>query len=114
MIKVLVRGDRNFYALLGPVFGSRQIEKVTHDRFYDDAGKIWYVCPGRGAASVSGATIKNFYAESGETADRMLEKMKERHARLDGIVPKCYEAEFTRAGFTVTEYRRNFLEVSYE
>ena len=58
MVKVLKRGDADFYALLGPVFGSREIEKITRDRFYDDTGKIWYVVCGKGAASVLGSTIK--------------------------------------------------------
>ncbi len=114
MVKVLMRGDVDFYALLGPVFGSRQIEKTTHDRFYDDEGKIWYVKDGQGAASVSGVTIKNFYAENEHAACAILEKMKERHSRLDGIVPRIYQAEFEQAGFSVNEYKRNFMEVSYE
>lgn len=113
MVKVLTRGDADFYPLLGPVFGSRQIEKITHDRFYDDTGKIWYVFAGRGAASVSGATIKNFYAENSETAEAILRSMKEKHSHLTGIVPRIYQAEFEAAGFDVLEYKRNFMEVSY-
>jgi len=114
MVKVLTRNDADFYRLLGPVFGSRRIEKMTRDRFYDDAGKIWYVVCDKGAAGVSGSTIKNFYAEDSDTACAILEKMKEKHARLDGIVPRIYRAEFEKAGFTAFEYKRNFMEVSYE
>lgn len=51
-IRKLIRSDEDFYAVLGPVFGSRLIEKQTKDRFYDDADKVWYVVQGKGAASV--------------------------------------------------------------
>ena len=47
-IRKLTRTDEDFYAVLGPVFGSRLIEKQTRDRFYDDAGKVWYVITGKG------------------------------------------------------------------
>ncbi len=114
MIRILTHNDADFYHLLGPVFGSRQIEKITRDRFYDDAGKIWYVLPDQGAASVMGATIKNFYAENPEAADAILEMMIKKHAQLNGIVPRIYQAEFEKAGFTVIEYKRNFMEVTHE
>ena len=114
MVKVLKRGDADFYALLGPVFGSREIEKITRDRFYDDTGKIWYVVCGKGAASVLGSTIKNFYADESGTARELLDKIKEKHTRLDGIVPRIYQADFESAGFSVLQYKRNFMEVSYE
>lgn len=114
MVRILTRNDEDFYKLLGPVFGSRQIEKITRDRFYDDEGKIWYVVPNKGAASVSGVTIKNFYAENPDVAEAILQKMIEKHSRLNGIVPRIYQAEFEKAGFTVTEYKRNFMEVSNE
>ena len=61
MVRILTRNDEDFYRLLGPVFGSRQIEKITRDRFYDDEGKIWYVVPNKGAASVSGVIAFNVF-----------------------------------------------------
>ena len=44
------RSSAGFYEIMGPVFGSRAIERDTHDRFYDDADKEWYCIPGEGAA----------------------------------------------------------------
>lgn len=114
MVDVMIRGDERFYRVLGPVFGSRQIEKITHDRFYDDDGKIWYVIEGKGAASVLGKTIKNFWAEDDGCAEEILTFMKTRHENLNGIVPRVYQAEFERAGFCVQDFKRNFVEVFYE
>ena len=107
------RSCEDFYLLMGPVFGSRVIEQDTKDRFYDDPGKVWYLIPGHGAASVLGETIKNFWAAAPETAVRLLEAMKEEHESLSGIVPNKHEESFRRTGFTCLGYRKNFLEVHY-
>ena len=107
------RSSEDFYALMGPVFGSRVIEQDTKDRFYDDAGKVWYLIPGRGAASVLGETIKNFWAVTSETADLLLGTLTKEHRYLDGIVPNKHEKSFKDAGFTCLGHRKNFLEVHY-
>ena len=108
------RIDRNspfFYALLGPVFGSRVIEQETHDRFYDDAGKIWFIIPGQGAASVLGSKIRNFWASTFEVGCALLDAMLDEYPNLDGIVPNQYEECFEMAGFVCLRHRKNFLEV---
>ena len=112
-MKVIVtdRAQADFYTLLGPVFGSRGIEKATHDRFYDDQGKVWYVICGKGAASVSSGVIKNFWADSDEAADAMLEEIRRHNDALSGIVPLAYEGAFRRAGFVVAKHSKNFMEV---
>ena len=108
--------DRNcedFYELMGPVFGSRVIEQDTKDRFYDDAGKLWYLIPGHGAASVLDETIKNFWVSTSEAAARLLKELMQDYRRLDGIVPNRHEKSFKEAGFTCMGHRKNFLEVHY-
>lgn len=114
MVRMLYRSDADFYAVMGPVFGSRRIEKMTRDRFYDDEGKIWYVIEGKGAASVLGKTIKNFWAEDDQSAEEILHAMTERHKQLSGIVPRAHRTAFESRGFAVSEYRQNFMEVVYE
>ena len=37
----LARGSKRFYALFGPVFGSRAIAKEVGVSAYDDADKVW-------------------------------------------------------------------------
>ncbi len=107
----LERGDQRFYDYLGPVFGSRVVEKDTGDRFYDDADKIWYVVPGRGAASVRQGLLRNFWAADRETADRLVEALWADNPRLGGVAPRRYEQAFVNCGFTVQGYRKNFIEV---
>lgn len=107
------RSSEDFYALMGPVFGSRVIEQDTKDRFYDDAGKVWYLIPGRGAASVLGETIKNFWASAPEVALLLLEALTEEYSRLDGIVPNRHEKSFKEMDFSCLGHRKIFLEVHY-
>lgn len=110
----LKSGDEEFYRWMGPVFGSRAIERQTRDRFYDDAGKLWYLVPERGAASVLLGVVKNFWAEDGQTARALLTAMLKDQPRLSGIVPRAHGEAFDALGFRVAPYKTNFIEVSYE
>lgn len=107
----LERGDERFYDYLGPVFGSRIVEKDTGDRFYDDIGKVWYVLPGRGAASVRQGVLRNFWAVDQETADSLAAAIRADNLRLGGVAPRRYAQSFVKCGFTVQGYRKNFIEV---
>ena len=112
-IRKIDRLDRDFYALMGPVFGSRRVERETHDRFYDDPGKTWYV--GKNcAASVAGSTIKNFWALDEEEAEELLNAMLAQTEGLAGIVPNTFREAFEAAGMRVTPFKKNFIEVAYE
>ena len=108
----LNRGNEAFYSVMGPVFGSRVVEQDTHDRFYDDPEKEWYVLPGQGAASVRDGSIRNFWAV-GDAADGLLAAILADYPRISGIVPRRYETAFRRAGFDTSGYRVNFMEVRY-
>ncbi len=108
------RKSESFYEVLGPVFGSRVIEQETHDRFYDDPEKEWYVIQGRGAASVKGGQIKNFWAVDDAAAGELIDAMKVEHSTLHGVVPKQQEKAFQEQGFLTFARRVNFIEVTYE
>lgn len=110
----LTRTDESFYSLLGPVFGSRIVEQSTHDRFYDDPNKIWYLVPDRGAASVLDTTIRNFWAVDEKTAVLIIDALLAEYDRLKGILPNRYESVFHDKGFRTQGYRKNFIEVRYE
>ena len=112
-IRRLTRNDADFYLIMGPVFGSRAIEKATHDRFYDDPGKLWYVSE-QSAGSVLNGVIRNFYAPDGVQALSLLRAMQADHKSLTGVVPKAHEGAFTACGFTVWAHSKNFIEVRYE
>lgn len=113
-IQKLIRSDENFYRIMGPFFGSRQVEHVTHDRFYDDPGKVWYTAGAKGAASVLNSEIRNFYAADQETAEALLSVIERDYRFLSGIVPRRYREAFVAHGFSARDYRTNFLEVEYE
>ena len=112
-MKVLKTDNKKsgFYALLGPVFGSRAVEKATHDRFYDENGKVWYVYGKSGAASVLDGCVKNFWADDDEAADCLLREITSDYETLTGIVPKVYDSAFMRAGFRLSVHSKNFMEV---
>lgn len=66
MIKRMNNSDRGFYGYMGKIFGSRQVQRDTGDRFYDDDGKEWIFDMTNGivlsVASVKDSVIKNVYA----------------------------------------------------
>ncbi|MBQ3079056.1 MAG: hypothetical protein IJC48_03510 [Clostridia bacterium] len=99
---------------MGKIFGSREIEKITHDRFYDDEDKIWYVIEDRAAASVKKDIIKNFWAEDDELADAVLKEIVSRENIKGGVLPAVFQDIYRVNGFSVSEYSRNFVEVTYE
>lgn len=107
----LERENRDFYAYMGPIFGSRIIEKETGDRFYDDPEKLWYIAPGRGAASVRAGVLRNFWASDEKTAFSIAQEMLRDNRRLSGVASRRYESVFKALGFTVQSYRKNFIEV---
>lgn len=113
MIQKLTRNSVDFYALMGPFFGSRRVEKDTRDRFYDDEDKTWYIRPGLCAASLRHGLLRNFWAANDDAADELIAALLEEAQTLSGIASDRYEGAFRRAGFLTHGYRRNFIEVVY-
>ncbi len=109
----LDRSSPEFYVHMGPIFGSRVIEKETRDRFYDDPDKEWYLIPGSGAASVFNYTIKNFWAATPGAAQKLLGRLMDEYKSLSGIVSNRHEQSFRDMGFICIGHRKNFLEVHY-
>lgn len=64
-IRKLNRSDIDFYALMGPIFGSRTIAKEVGINIYDDDGKQFFVAIANhcvvGLASVRGSVISDCY-----------------------------------------------------
>lgn len=98
--------DSGFYEIMGPVFGSRKVERVTGDRFYDDDDKIWYVDLGvdgglLSVVSVKRKVIKNIYAENGESLKSILTELKP--LVKASIVTKVYEDIYNEAGYVAQD-----------
>ena len=110
----ITRDDPDFYLHVGPIFGSRRIEKETHDRFYDLPGKIWYIIPDLGAASRIDGTIKNFWAVNDQAAEALLLAIMAEEESISGVVPRTFEHVFRQLGFSMADHQKNFLEVQYE
>ncbi len=113
MIKRMVNTDRGFYGYMGKIFGSREIQRETADRFYDDDGKEWVLDIGKGkvlsVVSVKDSVLKNVYTEDAFSLVRVLgEVYGEVYA---GTVPAIYREMYAAAGYTVTGEKKNFLVV---
>lgn len=104
-IRKMTNEDSGFYEIFGPVFGSREIQRKTGDRFYDDAGKEWYVkVDGHNnilaVVSISENDIKNVYGDE-QILQELLEYVL---SRVDtGIVPILYLPVYKKAGYSIEE-----------
>lgn len=115
MIIKITNKSKNFYAHLGRVFGSREIERLTNDKAYDDDGKDWYVYYKRGTpvvfVSVIDGVIKNVWGEDRKRLVDVLKKIKTDLPIKNSVVTKYFEDEYIKAGFTVENKSRNFINI---
>lgn len=98
--------DPGFYNLLGPIFGSRKIQRETSDRFFDDDEKEWYLEIGDdteilAVISVSGETIKNVYSSSQNSLVKLLKNVYP--FTESSIVPSVYLEAYKKSGYTVED-----------
>lgn len=109
--------DKDFYSYLGPIFGSREVQKKTGDRFYDDDGKDWYIHLESGHIDVSvsllNGKIRNVYSENEK---ELITILKEIHQEvLSGIIPAIYLEAFIEAGYIVDKAKKrkttNFVPI---
>lgn len=107
------RSNPDFYKVMGPVFGSRLIQRQTNDRFYDDPDKEWFIEQSGDhidyVISVKDGVIKNIYLENGAKA---VEALKAIYLDVtSGIVPACYAGVYMEAGYLVSENSANFVTI---
>lgn len=113
MIKKMTNKDSNFYKYMGEIFGSREIQRETSDRFYDDDGKEWFLYMELGVTlsvvSVKENVIKNVYSCE---RNSLISILKQIYPDISsGIVPKIYENSYIDAGYTVSESNVNFVKI---
>lgn len=85
--------DRGFYKIMGPVFGSREIQRVTNDRLYDDPEKKWIINISDEndvdvAISINNNAVKNIYSKNDKEAIKILKEYF--YCIESGIVPSIY------------------------
>lgn len=98
---------------MGNIFGSREVQRITSDRIYDDSGKEWVMKIQdntiTAVISLKDSVIKNVYAED---TDSLVEILKEIYLEVDiGIVTKAYQKEYISAGYKIVGEKKNFLTI---
>lgn len=116
MIIRLNNRSKNFYAHLGKVFGSRKVQKITGDRFYDDDSKEWYIYYKSGVpvafVSVASCVIKNVWSEDMDMLVQTLKEVYKKEIITDSIVPASFEKQYEKAGFSIlTNGYTNFIKI---
>lgn len=114
-IKVMTNQDADFYLYLGKLFGSRKVESITGDRFYDDDKKTWYIHFGMDGetdayVSVKQSVIKNVYAPEAKDLIPILRTLLPNVGT--SIVLAIYSEEFKAAGYVfIKQHSKNFIKV---
>lgn len=115
MIIKLTNKSKNFYAHLGKVFGSREIEKTTNDRFYDDDNKAWYIYFNRGNptsfVSIVDSVIKNVWTTERTHLIQVLKKIKDVTDVKTSIITGYFKDEYVEAGYIIESKSKNFIKV---
>lgn len=111
MIKRMFNTDKDFYKYMGQIFGSREVQRDTGDRFYDDDDKEWVIDVQNktimSVISIKNYTIKNVYAND---VFSLIDVLKGVYSEVSGgIVPVLYREAYTAAGYKVAEEKKNFL-----
>lgn len=107
----------DFYTVMGKIFGSRIVQNETHDRFYDDNKKCWYVYIDDETpvafVSIMDNVIKNVYCIKEEFLVELLQYIKEEINIKDSIVTNAYISAYEQSGLIVdtsNEYK-NFIVI---
>lgn len=116
MIIPITNKSKNFYAHLGKVFGSREVQKVTGDRFYDDDDKFWYIYYKKGNpeafVSVLNNTIKNVWSDDLQLLEKVLAEVNKKEKIKDSIVPAVFKDVYKNAGFELLDNSsKNFVKI---
>ena len=107
--------DPNFYSILGPIFGSRKVQRETGDRFYDDEEKEWYVelndyGEAISVVSITNTIIKNVYSTDENSLEKLLCEIY--LISSASIIPAIYKEIYVKAGFIVEDGSlKNFVKI---
>lgn len=105
--------DDGFYDELGRIFGSRKVERVTGDRFYDDNNKTWYLLKDGdtllAVIGVKGEEIRNCYGESNEDITELIDEIKDNFTT--GTIPAVWKKAFRDAGYVIHHYTQNYFKI---
>lgn len=116
MILKLNNQSKNFYTHLGKFFGSRDIERVTHDRIFDDDDKEWYIKFNRSGkpvafVSIAGGKVKNIWGDTENNIVEVLKKVKDESEIKNSIVTTAFKELYSKAGYEIEEHSKNFVVI---
>lgn len=113
MLRRMINTEEDFYKYMGRIFGSREIQRKTSDRFYDDDTKQWILdIIGNeviSVVSIKNSEIKNVYAKD---AFSLMEILKSVYKEVKkGVVPEVYREIYTGAGYEIIKEEKNFITI---
>lgn len=116
MIIQITNKSKNFYAHLGKVFGSREVENKTGDRFYDDDNKVWYIYYDKGSpaafVSVVVGVIKNVWSEDLKMLESTLKEVNKKEKITESVVPIIFKETYEKSGYKVLgNGYKNFIRI---
>lgn len=112
----------NFYALMGPIFGSRSIAKEVGISIYDDPGKQFFVAMINdlvvGTLSVRGSVISDCYTmiahrQKGILSSLLSEALIDMNYAKSTCTPLS-RGVFEKAGFNPIKELKNFTVMEYK
>jgi len=121
-IRKLNRSDTDFYALMGPIFGSRAIAKEIGIHIYDDANKQFYVTTHNGilvgVISLRGSVISDCYTKPWHRKigvfGELLSEVKEDINYAKATCTQLSRGIFEQAGFKPIKELKNFTIMEYK
>lgn len=116
MILKLNNKSKNFYSHLGKIFGSREIERKTHDRIFDDDNKEWYIYFEKGEptvfVSVANNKIKNVWGKNEKYLLEVLKKINSETSIETSVVTVIFIELYIKAGFEIYKaVSKNFVNI---
>ena len=121
-IRKLNRSDTDFYAMMGPIFGSRVIAKEVGINIYDDYEKKFFICQlgsdFSGMASVQGCVVSDCYTQPLDRRNGILSQLLEvilsdmNYAKA--TCTPLSRGVFEKAGFKPIKQLKNFTVMEYK
>ena len=105
---------KDFYTYMGPIFGSRDVEAETNDRFYDDDNKEWILNISHGCVDVAisindEGVIRNVYITNANAGYEILFELFSDAAV--SVVPRKYVDIYEKCGYKVRDRSVNFVKI---
>lgn len=125
-LTTLTNTDRDFYRLVGPFLGRRDVHKQVGGPIYDDEGKTWIVATDgrhvagfigiRSGARIQGAVAESCYLADPDDTDLLGVLIRAAVASVSptpvhATVRRDREKTYTAAGFVVASTTNGFIKV---